>query len=275
MVELEDWYCVANVSAGDYSVQMTATLDPTNLAQSDLNIEAYRISGSQPLEIRQTYATDESIRSVSTLNFTTITGAFCFRVYGQTETSTNSYRLSIARGFVEEDNAIPTVLAADSEQRFSTLLTAVEAAGLTETLSGDGPFTVFAPTNDAFDALPEGALDDLLSDAGGALRNTLLYHVLNAEVLAADLTDGQVVETALGEDITVTITAQGEVFINDTVEIIETDIMADNGVIHVLDAVLAPQLGTIPEVLAARGDFETLLAAVGAQKVVVEKKSNK
>ncbi|MCB9293941.1 MAG: fasciclin domain-containing protein [Lewinellaceae bacterium] len=120
----------------------------------------------------------------------------------------------------------------------TTLETAVIAAGLADDLSGIGPFTVFAPTDAAFDALPAGALDALLDDPTGALAQVLLYHVLGAEVLSTSLSDGQMAETLQGADITVTIDG-GNVFINDAMVTV-ADLQADNGVVHVINAVLLP-----------------------------------
>ena len=122
----------------------------------------------------------------------------------------------------------------------TTLEAAVIAAELDDDLSGDGPFTVFAPTDAAFAALPAGTVTDLLMDPTGELANILLYHVLGAQVLSTDLSDGQVATTLLGDDITVSITG-GNVFINDA-QVTVADIMADNGVVHVIDAVLLPNL---------------------------------
>jgi len=120
----------------------------------------------------------------------------------------------------------------------NTLEAAVIAAELDDDLSGEGPFTVFAPTDDAFAALPEGTVETLLMDPTGDLANILLYHVLGANVLSTDLSDGMTATTLLGEDVTVTINDDG-VFINDA-QVIVADIMADNGVVHVIDAVLLP-----------------------------------
>ncbi len=101
----------------------------------------------------------------------------------------------------------------DSESH-TTLEAAVVAAGLVETLQGEGPFTVFAPTDDAFAALPEGTLDDLLADPSGALTDILLYHVVAAKAMSSDLSDGQMIETVFGKDVTVKITSEG-VYINE------------------------------------------------------------
>ena len=120
-----------------------------------------------------------------------------------------------------------------------TLEAAVIAAGLVETLSGDGPFTVFAPTDAAFAALPAGTIETLLADPTGALTQILLYHVVGAQALSTDLTDGQTVATLQGQTVTVTINAEG-VFINNA-QVTVADIVTSNGVIHVIDAVLVPQ----------------------------------
>lgn len=138
----------------------------------------------------------------------------------------------------EEVGTIVDIAVAD--ERFSTLVAAVTAAELVETLSGEGPFTVFAPTNDAFAALPEGTLESLLlPENKQALTDILLYHVVAGKVMAADVVTLSLATTALGQDLTITVT-DGRVFLNDTVEVIITDIEASNGVIHVIDAVLLP-----------------------------------
>ena len=137
-----------------------------------------------------------------------------------------------------EKKTIVDIAAADG--RFNTLVAAVGAAGLAETLSGEGPFTVFAPTDDAFAALPAGTVESLLlPENKQALTDILLYHVASGKVMAADVVTLTSVPTLLGKDVTVTV-KDGKVFLNDTVEVIITDIEASNGVIHVIDAVLLP-----------------------------------
>ena len=121
----------------------------------------------------------------------------------------------------------------------NTLEAAVVAAGLVETLSGTGPFTVFAPTDAAFEALPAGTVETLLADPTGTLTQILLYHVVGAQALSTDLTNGQTVATLQGQAVTVTINADG-VFINNA-QVTVADIVTSNGVIHVIDAVLVPQ----------------------------------
>jgi len=126
---------------------------------------------------------------------------------------------------------------AASTDGFGTLVAAVQAADLVETLSGPGPFTVFAPTDDAFAALPEGLVDALLlPENKDVLVKILTYHAVPGAVMAADVTDGEVA-TVEGQNVTFS-TADG-VKINDA-NIIQTDIVADNGVIHVIDAVIVP-----------------------------------
>ncbi|TVQ84599.1 MAG: T9SS C-terminal target domain-containing protein, partial [Bacteroidetes bacterium] len=152
----------------------------------------------------------------------------------------------------------------------TTLAAAVAAAGLVETLQGDGPFTVFAPTDDAFAALPEGLLDDLLDDPEGLLTDILLYHVVGAFALSTDLEDGQEITTLLGQDVVVTIT-NGSVFINDA-EVILADLVADNGVVHVIDAVLVPEEEeeptTVVDIILESEIHTTLAAAVAAAGLV-------
>ena len=123
----------------------------------------------------------------------------------------------------------------------TTLETAVIAAQLDDDLSGAGPFTVFAPTDDAFANLDAGVLSALLLDPTGDLAQVLLYHVLGSEVLSSGLTDGQTAPTLQGEDITVTITG-GDVFINQAM-VTTADIETDNGVVHIIDAVLLIPVG--------------------------------
>ncbi len=126
---------------------------------------------------------------------------------------------------------------------------AVIAAELADDLSGEGPFTVFAPTDAAFEALPEGTVDALLEDPTGELAQILLYHVVGSKALSTDLSDGQMITTLQGTDITVSIT-DGKVFINDA-EVIVADLEADNGVVHVIDAVITPSTGLREEVIEA------------------------
>jgi uncharacterized surface protein with fasciclin (FAS1) repeats len=121
---------------------------------------------------------------------------------------------------------------------FTTLASLLETAGLVETLKGPGPFTVFAPTDDAFAAVPQETLDALAADPEGALTQVLTYHVVPGKVMAADVTDGLEAETVEGSMVTFTV-SDGGVMINDA-NIVQTDIEASNGVIHVIDAVILP-----------------------------------
>jgi uncharacterized surface protein with fasciclin (FAS1) repeats len=130
-------------------------------------------------------------------------------------------------------NLVETAAAAGS---FSTLIAAVQAAGLEQTLASGGPFTVFAPTDAAFAALPAGTLDALLQDPD-ALRDILLYHVVSGEVLAAQVVNLTTATTLQGS--TVTIDASNGVKVNDAT-VVQTDVLATNGVIHVIDKVLIP-----------------------------------
>lgn len=133
-----------------------------------------------------------------------------------------------------ESNIVETAVAAGD---FTTLVTAVEAADLAETLSGEGPYTVFAPTDAAFEALPAGTLDELLADPE-ALANVLTYHVVDGDVMAADLSDGMEVEALNGDTLTITIDGE-TVKVNDAT-VTTADIETSNGVIHVIDTVLLP-----------------------------------
>ena len=126
-----------------------------------------------------------------------------------------------------------------SAGNFNTLVAAVKAADLVETLKGAGPFTVFAPTDAAFAALPDGTVEDLLKPENKAkLASILTYHVVSGKVMSTDLSDGMTPATVNGE--TVTIHTDGSVKVNDAT-VSSADIDADNGVIHVIDAVLMPK----------------------------------
>ena len=133
--------------------------------------------------------------------------------------------------------AADIVDTAISAGQFKTLVKAVQEAGLVDTLKGKGPFTVFAPTDEAFAKLPPGALDALLKDKK-KLAAVLTYHVVPGKVMAAQVKPGMV-KTVEGQSLTIT-TANGEVMV-DNAKVIKTDIVASNGVIHVLDTVVLPQ----------------------------------
>ena len=134
-----------------------------------------------------------------------------------------------------EMNIVETAVAAGG---FETLVAAVTAADLAGALSGEGPFTVFAPTDEAFAALPEGTVEALLADPSGDLTQILLYHVLGMKAMAADVSDGLEVETLQGSPVTFSISGD-DVMINGA-KIIAFDIEASNGVIHVIDTVITP-----------------------------------
>lgn len=119
---------------------------------------------------------------------------------------------------------------------FNTLVTAVKAAGLVDTLKGPGPFTVFAPTDAAFAKVPKAKLDALLADKA-ALTKVLTYHVVPGKVMAADVKTGKV-KTVEGQELTVT--TKGGVMV-DNAKVVATDVAASNGVIHAIDTVLMPK----------------------------------
>jgi uncharacterized surface protein with fasciclin (FAS1) repeats len=139
-------------------------------------------------------------------------------------------------GDMDEAGTIVDVAVANGS--FNTLVAAVTAAGLAETLSGEGPFTVFAPTDDAFAALPEGLVDCLLLEENSdALTAILTYHVVGGAVMSTDLADGPVA-TVQGEEVVVDLT--DGVTLNESVTVVIADVPASNGVIHAIDGVLVP-----------------------------------
>lgn len=145
---------------------------------------------------------------------------------------------------VQEEKASDIVALAVKTEALSTLVAAVQAADLVETLQGTGPYTVLAPTNEAFDALPEGTLTSLLlPENKGKLADILTYHVIEGAVLAQDLSNGQVVTTVNGGTLTVEITDAGVFFVDANggkAQVESADVNASNGVVHVISAVLLP-----------------------------------
>jgi uncharacterized surface protein with fasciclin (FAS1) repeats len=121
---------------------------------------------------------------------------------------------------------------------FNTLVTAVKAAGLVETLKGEGPFTVFAPTDAAFAKVPTDTLNALLADKA-ALANVLTYHVVAGKVMAADVVKLTSAETVQGQAVSIEV-KDGKVYV-DGAQVVTTDLKASNGVIHVIDAVILPK----------------------------------
>jgi uncharacterized surface protein with fasciclin (FAS1) repeats len=183
--------------------------------------------------------------------------------------------------------AAPTMDIVDtavSAGSFNTLVTAVQAAGLVDALKGEGPFTVFAPTDEAFAAVPAETLEALLADPE-ALSQVLLYHVLSGQVLAESVTDGLSADTLQGAPVAFSV-MDGKAMINDAT-IVATDVLATNGVIHVIDRVILPPAEAasedatpaaseepamadmdIVDTAAAAGNFTTLLAAAEAAGLV-------
>ena len=130
---------------------------------------------------------------------------------------------------------VDTAVAAGS---FNTLVAAVKAAGLVDTLKGPGPFTVFAPTDEAFAKLPAGTVDGLLKDPE-KLKKILLYHVVSGKVMASDVVKMKMAKTVEGQNAK--ITAKGGMVMIDNAHVSKTDIACDNGVIHVIDTVIMPR----------------------------------
>lgn len=156
------------------------------------------------------------------------------------------------------------VEVADNAGIFTTLLAAAEAAGLVETLTGEGPYTVFAPTDEAFAALGQATIDGLLADPE-ALRNILLFHVVPGRLDSAAVAAADTLTSAQGSDIDVTVA--GETVQVSGATITTVDVAASNGIIHIIDAVMLPpepQPQTIIDVATGAGGFSTLLAAVDA-----------
>jgi transforming growth factor-beta-induced protein len=169
-----------------------------------------------------------------------------------------------AVAYEEAKTIVETAIAAGS---FETLVAAVQAADLVDVLGSEGPFTVFAPTDEAFAALPEGTVEALLNDIP-KLSAILTYHVAAGKLMAADVVGSDYIETVFGQP--------APVLVDDSVTIAgatitATDIVCSNGVIHVIDAVMIPK--DLAEVAADAGSFSTLLAAAEAADLVEVLKS--
>jgi uncharacterized surface protein with fasciclin (FAS1) repeats len=140
-------------------------------------------------------------------------------------------------GSMKSMDIVDTAVSAGS---FNTLVTAVKAADLVETLKGEGPFTVFAPTDDAFAKLPEGTVENLLKPENKAkLQAVLTYHVVAGKVMAADVLGLSSAKTVNGQEVSIQV-EDGTVMV-DNAKVIKTDIVCSNGVIHVIDAVILPK----------------------------------
>ncbi len=172
--------------------------------------------------------------------------------------SASAQDCAAARSAAQTDpkDIVQTAIAAG---QFKTLVKAVEAAGLAETLGGKGPFTVFAPTDEAFAKLPDGALEGLLKNPE-ALKSVLLYHVVPGKVMAADVAKLKSAKTVLGQSVAIDVSGDVRV---DNAKVVKTDVAASNGVIHVIDTVIMPRSDVI-EAARAAGSFKTLLTAIDA-----------
>ncbi|MEM7444157.1 MAG: fasciclin domain-containing protein [Pseudomonadota bacterium] len=159
------------------------------------------------------------------------------KVLNLVRTAALALPLGLASFAANADDIVDTAVGAGS---FNTLVAAVQAAGLEETLRGDGPFTVFAPTDDAFAALPEGTVESLLEPENqDQLVAILTYHVVPGAVMSSDAA-GAVVELATVEGSDVTVDGTGDGVTVDGANVLTADIETDNGVIHVIDAVIMP-----------------------------------
>jgi uncharacterized surface protein with fasciclin (FAS1) repeats len=145
---------------------------------------------------------------------------------------------AVAVTLVTNASAADIVDTAVQAGQFKTLAAALQAAGLIETLKGKGPFTVFAPTDAAFAALPKGTVDDLLKPENKAkLTSVLTYHVLAGKVMSTDLKENMKAKTVQGSEVTITLMYGPKV---NEAKVVTPDIAADNGVIHVIDKVILP-----------------------------------
>ncbi|MEC9372504.1 MAG: fasciclin domain-containing protein [Planctomycetota bacterium] len=170
----------------------------------------------------------------------------------------------IQAGYGEKADIVDTAVSAGS---FNTLVAAVKAAGLVDTLKGDGPFTVFAPTDEAFAKLPSGTIDRLLRPENKALLQSILtYHVVPGKVTADKVTKLSNAETANGQRVDIKV-SNGTVMV-DNAKVVKTDIMTSNGVIHVIDTVIMPATDDIVDTAVSAGSFNTLATALKAAGLI-------
>lgn len=171
---------------------------------------------------------------------------------------------SVVHPVAAKSDIVDTAVAAGS---FKTLVAAVKAAGLVETLKGKGPFTVFAPTDEAFAKLPAGTVESLLKPENKAkLQAILTYHVVSGAVKAADVVKLTGAKTVQGQQVDIKV-ADGKVMV-DGANVVKTDIETSNGVIHVIDSVILPNDKDIVDTAVGAGSFKTLVAAVKAAGLV-------
>jgi transforming growth factor-beta-induced protein len=172
--------------------------------------------------------------------------------------------ISGASAFAFEKNIVETAIEAGS---FKTLAAALAAADLVDAVKGPGPFTVFAPTDEAFAKLPKGTVETLLKPENKAkLAAILTYHVVPGKVMAKDVVNVKGAKSLNGQRIDVKVNG-GKVAV-DNANVVKTDIVCSNGVIHVIDAVILPADANIPAVADKAGSFKTLLAAAKAAGLV-------
>jgi uncharacterized surface protein with fasciclin (FAS1) repeats len=176
----------------------------------------------------------------------------------------------VAARAVAKADIVDTAVSAGS---FKTLVAAVQAAGLVDTLKGDGPFTVFAPTDDAFAKLPRGTVESLLKPENKSkLQAILTYHVVAGKVYARDVVKLSGAETVQGQQVDIAVN-DGNVTVDDA-NVVKTDIETSNGVIHVIDTVLIPADKDIVDTAVGAGSFKTLVAAAQAAGLVDTLKSD-
>jgi uncharacterized surface protein with fasciclin (FAS1) repeats len=176
----------------------------------------------------------------------------------------------VAARAVAKADIVDTAVSAGS---FKTLVAAVQAAGLVDTLKGDGPFTVFAPTDDAFAKLPRGTVESLLKPENKSkLQAILTYHVVAGKVYARDVVKLSGAETVQGQQVDIAVN-DGNVTVDDA-NVVKTDIETSNGVIHVIDTVLIPAYKEIVDTAVGDGSLKTIVAAAQAAGLVDTLKSD-
>ncbi len=192
----------------------------------------------------------------------------CSAAKGACKASQQSHHttsLVVTNAVDQESDIVDTAVGAG---KFNTLVAAVKAAGLVETLKGEGPFTVFAPTDEAFKKLPEGTVETLIKPENKKmLQSILTYHVVKGSVMAADVVKLTEATTVQGDKVAIKV-VDGKVMLNGA-QVVTTDIKCKNGVIHIIDSVIMPpKKKDVVDTAVGAGSFNTLVAAVKAAGLV-------
>lgn len=241
-LSLWDEICAYNELTNCNVIEVGDSIKLPTQAEIDAGIAPAATTAATPTPAATTEAEEEAAATAtpaSALSSDTLTST---TTVTETETTTATETTTDTTAAEEEETGstatVDLVAALEAAGSFNTLVQALEAAGLTATLETAGPFTIFAPTDAAFAALPAGAMDQLLTNPTGQLTQILLFHILSGEVTSADITNGMQATTQQGKPVSFEV-AGGKVKVNGA-NVVVSDIAATNGVIQAIDAVILP-----------------------------------